>query len=229
MADPYEVDAATQAEINGLNSATYESDHGPAIDGFLSMLDQQPKYELTALIGGDLHIEEGEGPHPFMVRPVAAYGRCVIAEDLRGPQASSRYTPYLLLRGYVYVSEVQLMEFGKDQIGIAMDDIVHAGRAFTGILENGLNVAYNPISICRDGMLAYTKAHTLEELGSRESRKRTAEKPIAGSVVTVLDKINHPLTLLVEGGFQLTDPVLQAHRRIGSDFIRILSYTNPIE
>ncbi len=205
-------------------------------DAFLAVYEELPAHALTAVYEDGLDVSLDIQGRTMKIRPIALVGAALLVRELvRGTRAVS--APHLLLEGSVYIPDVKRGEYKVDDIVDVVDD---EEKAAIGGIENFPNVnflrtedddlpfLYLPHDFCRDALVLYSNAYTLEHMQLARFQRQTVDGGIHGRVVTVSQPPYSPFTIFIESERRLMKaPLKQLYVHKDKERMPLLSY--PLE
>lgn len=215
--------------LDELDGQVFESTEDPGFNAHVSMFNMLPEHWLGNTIGAEIEIdyddtdcdEDALFPSKFM--PVAMWGGGLVVRDQTIPIEDQDVPQYLMIRGSVYMQPEQVKERNLGQIIQALTATVSRGVPMKAVMSDGLYVIYNPATFCRDARLAHAKVYSFEELSQAESKARTSQVPMVGTVITV-PIAGKSKVLFVREPFELSPPVRNVWQYVEDEGVPLLDH-----
>jgi hypothetical protein len=212
-------------DLLGLNGEIANHTGDSAIDGFINMFLALPECRTSNTIGASIVIDTGEAGRNLDLQVVGAHDNAVIAIDRSKPRSSQSHPEYLWLRGSLYVPELgeEDTSWGDKLQAWSNGMLATSGHRFCKT-EQGLMMYVASGTFCRDGLLAYSRAHTLNGLRTTEAKAQLARQSMHGSVtLAYTGKRVEPI--FVEQAIEFTGRIRNVYQQVGSEYVPLLQFT----
>jgi hypothetical protein len=232
MEEKPETDKWLRGVFSELDLELVVSGNGPDYDAFKSLFDQLPEQSLVSLLGGDVAVEYSDHDKRDYIRPVFLHSTGLVVKEFSEGGKRDKGPVHKVIKGSFCIDPVEEQRIDRGHIDNSLISAQKVGRPMVGVSTRKdnegntdvLHLAFNPDGICRDAYLVWSKAYTVEEVRSRSLRQKLLSDGLDGKWIGIQPTHNGYQELFVEAQLRYEKRVKNLHRRVGGNYIKLLSY-----